>query len=319
MSNGRYTDEWRQRVAQFLANTDDFASEDDWFAPQVVREAVGWLRKNRVHERVFLWVDCFDPHERWDPPARFDTYGDPSYRGPRLILPMGGPADAWASEAETRAIQALYAGEVTFVDACLAPFFAALGELGYLDDSIVVVLSDHGHPLGDHGKFLKDADRLYGELLRAPFVVRLPRGAHGGRRTDALVQFQDVLPTLLDLLGLEGDLDAMHGRSFRRVLEGERDEHRSVIITGYFEGLDRCVRTAEWSYIERPAGEPEELYHLTDDPGERGNVVDRHPDVASGLSRAFGRYYRPRRRPRREIQGKYELAASGLEEPILGS
>lgn len=158
--NAKYPEDWRQRVAQFLANTDRFTAEEDWFPAQVVDEAVEWLRRNRVHQQVLLWVDCFDPHEPWDPPARFDTYTDPSYTGPRLILPMGGRADAWASPADIRLLRGLYAGEVAFVDHCLGRLFAGLEELGYLDDSIVAVLSDHGHPLGDHGKFLKGADRL---------------------------------------------------------------------------------------------------------------------------------------------------------------
>jgi arylsulfatase A-like enzyme len=317
--NRHYTPEWRQRVAQFLANTDDLDTEERQLPAQVVDEAILWLRKNRMHEKVFLWVDCFDPHEPWDPPARFDTYGDPQYRGPRLILPMGGQSNRWASPEEARHMRALYAGEVEFVDACFARFFAALGELGYLDDSIVVVLSDHGHPLNDHGKFLKGADRLYSEMLRVPFLVRLPGGRAGGRRSHALVQFQDVLPTILDVVGLGADLGAMHGASFRQVLEGGSDQHREAIITGYFEGLDRCMRTKDWSYIARPVGQKDELYHLERDPRERDNLIDKHPDEAQRLNRMFGRYYRPRRRPRSDIQGKYELAASGLEEPILGS
>jgi len=174
--NAHYSREWRQRVSQFLANTDDFVDEDEWFAARVVEEAADWLRKNRSHEKIFLWVDCFDPHEPWDPPKRFDLYTDPEYRGPRLILPMGGPSHVWATPEEIRHIRGLYAGEVAFVDHCLGRLFATLEQLGYFDDSVILVLADHGHPLSDHGKFLKGPDRLYSELLRVPFMIRLPRG-----------------------------------------------------------------------------------------------------------------------------------------------
>lgn len=316
--NARYTDEWRQRVAQFLANTDQFRTEEDWFAARVVDDAITWLRRNRDHAKVFLWVDSFDPHEPWDPPPRFDTYTDPAYRGPRLILPMGGPSEGWASAAEIRHIRGLYAGEVSFVDHCLGRFFDALRELNYLDDSVVVVLADHGHPLSDHGKFLKGADRLYNELLRVPFMIRLPAGRHSGTRTDALVQFQDLLPTLLEVLGVGEDPGAMHGRSFAPVLVRRSDAHREAIITGYHEGIDRCIRTPRWSYIERPAGEPDELYDLVDDPGERRNLIGAHPEEAQRLGRLFGRTYRPRRRRGRGIQGKYELASSGLDDVVIG-
>jgi arylsulfatase A-like enzyme len=283
-------------------------------------EAIDWLRKNRVHERVFLWLDCFDPHEPWDPPARFDLYTHPGYRGPRLILPMGGPSAAWATPEETRQIRGLYAGEVAFVDFCFGRLVAALGELGYLDDSIVLVTADHGHPLSDHGKFLKGPDRLYNELLRIPFMIRLPNRRHGGQRSDALVQFQDVLPTLLDLAGLATPSDAMHGKSFRNVVERHTDEHRKAVIMGFHEGIDRCVRTKTWSFVERPRGEQDELYNLIEDPEERRNLIETHPDEAARLARQFGRYYRPRRRRAGTgIQGKYELASSGLARPAQDS
>ncbi|MGQ0568315.1 MAG: sulfatase [Armatimonadota bacterium] len=317
--NPNYPQEWRQRVAQFLANTDDFRAEEDWFAPRVMNEAVVWLKKNRVHKNVFLWIDCFDPHEPWDPPARFDTYTDSAYTGPRLILPMGGLSETWATAEETRLMRGLYAGEVAFIDQCLDRLFTAFSDLGYLDDSIIVVLADHGHPLNDHGKFLKGADRLYNEMLRIPFMIRLPGGRHGGQRSDALIQFQDVVPTMLELLGLPSSLDAMHGKSFRGVVERDTDEHRQAVITGYHEGIDRCIRTKTWSYIERPAGEKDELYHLNNDPQEQYNLIESHPDEAARLARQFGRYYRARRRRAKGIQGKYELASSGLEEPVLGN
>ncbi len=317
--NGNYSAEWRERVMQFLANTDEIVSTGDTFPARVVGEAIRWLRNNRVHQKVFLWVDCFDPHEPWDPPRPFDVYTDPAYSGPRLILPMGGFSRTWATPSEVQLMRGLYAGEVALVDHWVGQLFQALRELGYYDDSIIVVMADHGHPLGDHGKFLKGADRLYSELLRVPFVIRLPGGRCGGERTEALVQFQDLLPTLLDLLGLSSSLGAMHGTSFRDVMERRSDEHRRAIVAGYHEGVDRCIRTTTWSYIERPAGEPNELYNLRDDPKEQRNLVETYPDEADRLARLFGRYYRGRRRRGKGIQGKYELASSGLEEPVLGS
>ena len=315
--NDHFTEEWRARVAQFLANTDHFKSPDDWFPARVVDEAVAWLRNNRVHKKIFLWVDCFDPHEPWDPPAPFDTYGDATYRGPRLMLPMGGQSDTWASPDEVRSIRALYAGEVTFVDYCFGRFAAALREFGYLDDSLIIVLADHGHPLGDHGKFLKGVDRLYNELLRIPFMVRLPAGRQGGRASDALIQFQDTVPTILDLLGLGPNLGAMHGNSFGGVVNGNVDDHRDAVIIGYHDGIDRCMRDKAWTFIERPSGERDELYNLSDDPKEQRNLIEAFPEEAERLFRLFGRYYRARRRRARGVQGKYEMASSGLEEPTV--
>lgn len=313
--NSNFPPVWRNRVAQYLANTDDFTSDEDWFAPKVARLAVDWLRKNRSHQKTFLWIDSFDPHEPWDPPARYDVYRDPSYRGPRIILPMGGKADEWATKEEQRNIRGLYSGEVASVDSALGPLFRALGEYGYLDDSIVLVLADHGHPLADHGKFLKGADRLHNELLKVPFLLRLPKGRGAGRRTSAVVEYDDVLPTLLDLLGLANNASSMHGRSFRSVVEGDSDDHRAHVITGYHAGVDRCIRDKQWSLVLRPEGQPDELYYLPDDPKEQKNVIDSHVDEARRLASAYGKYFFQRGRPMhlKGIQGQYEMSSGSVE------
>ncbi len=309
--NGNYTEEWRRLVARFLANTDDFEGEEDYFPARVVREAVEWLERNRVYDRVFLWVDCFDPHEPWDPPPRFDRYTDPGYGGPRLILPMGGPASSWASEDEIRYIRGLYAGEVSFVDHCLGVLFDRMRELGYFDDSLIILVADHGHPLADHGKFLKGPDRMYSELLRVPLIVYYPGCEH--RVVDSLVQFPDILPTALEVLGLGNETRGMWGRSFARVLTGEAGEHRDAVIMGYHEAEDRCVRTKEWSYVHRPEGQPDELYNLVEDPRETRNLIDEYRDVAARLASAFGRYfYRTPVTEVKGVQGRYEVSFTGV-------
>lgn len=167
-------------VERYPANIDEMEGED-CFPARVFGEASRWLRMNRSHEKAFLWVDSFDPHEPWDPPNSFNKYTSPCYSGPRLILPMGGEATNWASEEEIDFIRGLYAGEASLVDHWFGFFYETLEELGYLESSIILVLADHGHPLADHGKFLKGADRLYNELLKVPFLVRLPEGAMRGR------------------------------------------------------------------------------------------------------------------------------------------
>jgi len=311
--NANYGEEWREMVHQFLANTDEFKVEDDWFPGRVFMEASKWAKGNRPHRKKFLWIDSFDPHEPWDPPSGYDAYTDPSYRGPRLILPMGGEASKWASEEEVRFIRGLYAGEASFVDHCFGKFMATLDELGYLDDSIIVLLADHGHPLADHGKFLKGADRMYNELLKVPFMVRLP-GGEGARRTKAIVQFQDLAPTILELLGLGKETSSMHGESFAHLLRGGDDAFRGSIITGYHEGVDRCIRDRVWSYIQRPEGQPDELYDIVRDPKEKRNLIDERPDEAKRLSALYGRYFRRATAGYvKGIQGKYEVSSTGIE------
>lgn len=311
--NENYTPEWRARVAQFLANTDDFKEESDWFIAKVVDRAVDWLKRNRVHKRIFLWIDSFEPHEPWDPPKRFDTYTDPNYKGPRLILPMGGWAKEWATDEQIRFIRGLYAGEVSFVDYCLKALFEALKDFGYFDDSLIILTADHGHPLADHGKFLKGTDRMHSELLKVPFLVRMPGGEGGGRRVKALIQFPDVMPTILELLGFGNNNIAMHGKSFASLLRGETDNHRDAVICGYHEGVERCIRDETWSFVQRPEGQPDELYNLVEDPKEQRNLIDEYPEEAKRLYAQFGNIFR--RAPVRHIkgvQGKYEMSSASI-------
>lgn len=315
--NEHYDEAWRGRIAQFLANTDDFTEERHWFPAQVVERACSWLKKNRGHNKIFLWVDSFDPHEPWDPPKAFDVYTDPHYKGPRLIMPMGGKAEDWATPEQIRHIRGLYAGECAFVDHCLRPLFETLREEGYYEDSWILLFADHGHPLADHGKFLKGPDRMYSELLKVPFMIRPPerlKERYPPRVTHALGMYPDVLPTVFDLLGLGNNLDALPGCSLFPLLRGEKEEHRDAVICGYHQGPDRCIRDQEWSYIVRPEGQSDELYHLVGDPKETRNLVDEHPEEARRLAQRFGSYWR-QTAPRvvKGIQGTYELSSAGVD------
>jgi len=312
--NEHYTPEWRKRIEQFLANTDSFSEERDWFPAQVVERAIDWLKKNRQHNRIFLWIDSFDPHEPWDPPKRFDTYTDPDYKGPRLIMPMGGLAKNWATLEQIQFIRGLYAGEASFVDYCLGELFEALEDLGYYEDSLIILTADHGHPLADHGKFLKGTDRMYSELLKVPFLIRLPGGENGGNQTKALVQFPDVLPTILELLGLGNNNIALQGRSFVPVLKNKADTHRKAVISGYRQGVYRCIRDHNWSYIQTPSNEPDELYNLDNDPREQHNLIDEYPEEAKRLTGYFGNIFRDEI-PRliKGLKGEYEVSSAAIE------
>lgn len=289
--NEHYDESWRARVAQFLTNTEDFTSEDHWFAAQIADRTVKWLSDNRSHDKIFFWVDSFDPHEPWDPPPKFDKYTDPNYSGKRLILPKGGLADDWASPEEINHIRGLYAGETESVDHALGRVFTTLEQQGYFEDSIVVLIGDHGMPLGDHGKFLKGVDRLYNELLKVPFMIRMPNGKHGGRTVQALCQFNDFMPTILDLMGMNNCTEYLPGKSFAEIITGNVENHRHSIMTGYYDGQDRAIRTNEWNLIIRPPGQQHELYNQQQDPREGTNLAPANPDLVSKLIAKYGSIY----------------------------
>jgi len=144
-------------------------------------EAIEWLRDNAGHRNFFLWVDSFDPHEPWDPPPHDTKYTPPDYRGPKLIHPKYGPVD-WMTAEELECVRGLYAGEATFVDKWVGELLNEIERLGLLENSLLILLSDHGHPHGDHGSIMETDDNLYNELLRIPLLILLPGAQYAGKR-----------------------------------------------------------------------------------------------------------------------------------------
>ncbi|MGB9677741.1 MAG: sulfatase [Candidatus Ratteibacteria bacterium] len=311
--NENYTEEWRKRIIQFLANTDNM-DEKNHFTMQIVEKAIAFLKKARkTNKNIFLWIDSFEPHEPWDPPKNFDKYTSKKYKGPRLIMPMGGEAKNWATEEEIDFIRGLYAGEVSFVDYCLGYLFEELERLNFYEDSLIIITADHGHPLADHGKFLKGSDRMFTELLKVPFIIKFPKESYKGN-VDALIQFPDVLPTILEILGFDGDNVCLSGKSFLPVIKGNTEKHRDAVISGYKGGIYRCIRDKEWSFVYTPEKEINYLFNLKEDPKEKINLIDKYSEIAKKLLNKFGSvFFDKKSKIIKGIQGEYELASSSIE------
>lgn len=283
-------DRYVRGLDQFLRNVQDRRSEEDYFVAQVMGKSIQWLDRNHHHpifEEFFLYVDSFDPHEPWDPPPPFNTmYTDAAYSGKDLIWPKGGPFD-WLNQDELAYIRAQYAGEVSFVDKWVGRLLDKIGDLGLMEDSMIILLSDHGHPHGDHGIMAKFGDNLYSELIRIPLMIRFPKGTHGGRRIQGLVEVPDIFPSILDYMGRKQDLEYFNGKSFMPLVTGDTDKIHRYVITGFFGSSARCVRDEEWSFIRRPEGQRNELYNLIQDPQEKHNLIDKHPETAKEMEDAI--------------------------------
>jgi len=305
---------WRAMVGMAVRNLQGRTEPEDFPCWQTMEQSLRVLQDARKakDKPVFLWIDSFQPHEPWCPPKKFDTFGDPSYTGPKVVLPPGGPAEGWGSEEIFRRTRSLYAGEAAYVDHCVGHLFDGMRAMGYFDDTAVIVLSDHGHPLGDHGKFLKGPDRMYGELLKVPFIVRLPGGDRGGQRATALGRFPDLLPTLLDLTGLAANNAAFAGKSLRPVIEGTGGSPYAATFSGFFRADDRCVRNERYSYVARAAGQKDELYDLAEDPREMRNLIDEKRQVAEELRKQIGTVFLSHKARQLGVQGSFEVAHTAL-------
>lgn len=266
-------------LRQHLANVRDRRSEEDYFAPHVFRAGMRWLEENRDAKRFFMVLDSFDPHEPWDPPARYRDLYCPGYRGRELIMPMYGEAD-YLSPEELRYMRACYAGEVTMVDTWLGVFLDTLRDVGRAGDTVIVFTSDHGHQLGEHGLIGKVPGGLYPKLLHVPLFVRLPDGTGAGRSVDAFVQHQDLPATILPLLGVEPlrPLDGLNLTPCLRGGSGRTREYVTCIFRDYVWTLD-----SQWALTARRDGADARLFDVARDPGQSVNLAPERPEVVARL------------------------------------
>ena len=267
---------------QYLLNRREWRNEDDWLAAQVFREAGRWLENNAGGNQPFqLHVESFSPHEFWDPPEDYyRMYMKSDYRGPRLIHPPN-TTDAM-TPVEVEHVRALYGGLVSFVDAQIGKFLKKVESLGLMKNTVIVFVADHGTMMGERKQLHKGETRIRTQVTHVPLAIYHPQRQWEGRRIGGFVQHTDIMPTVLDLLGLKVPA-RVTGESLVSSIEARRDSKRDLIVTGW--GEHGSVRTAEWDYIGRwsPGPKFEELYDLRKDPLELTDVAEKNPAVVAEM------------------------------------
>ena len=205
-------------LAQYLLNMRDRSREEDYNAARVFGSGANWLADNHRNGPFFLWIDSFSPHEFWDPPRRYADAYFARPGGRDFIYPQVLNGLRSRDHDDVMRTKALYYGYVTFVDEWVGRFLASLDDLDLWDQSIVMLVSDHGTELMEKGVFGKYPDRLYPCTTRMNWIVRHPGGPRG-RRLDGWVQSHDFFPTAMSLLGVGVDPGAGH-------------DHRPALLNG---------------------------------------------------------------------------------------
>jgi len=245
-----------------------------------VGEATAWLAEPGP-ERRFAWVHLYDPHDPYEPP------------------------EPYASRYADRP----YDGEVAWSDELVGRLDAALTRLGIRDQTLIVVTSDHGEGLGEHGEPVHGFF-VYQTTLRVPFIVRGP-GVTVGARIDGLFRAVDLFPTVVDLAGvpppsaspprpgrsraaaLRSGARAAGARAFQASDTPSKDDDDTAFAESLTPKIHygwsdlQAIVDGRWKYVLAPRPE---LYDLARDPREQSNLAQREPARARALRTALERH-----------------------------
>jgi tetratricopeptide (TPR) repeat protein len=223
--------------------------ENERKAEAVTQAGLNWIEKNKAAP-FFLWLHYFDPHAIYLPPSPFKE----EYKGH------------------------LYDGEIAYTDSCIGDLFQGMENLGLMDRTIIILTSDHGEGLGEHGE-PTHAIFIYDSTLQIPLIIRDPRGVLPSEKINALVSTLDILPTILDLFDLSSK-EIIHvkleGKSLLPlIMKKVNSLHNEILCESLYPELNfgwsriEGIRTSDWKYVSAPRPE---LYHLAEDPKEAKNI-----------------------------------------------
>jgi arylsulfatase A-like enzyme len=279
------------RMRAYLAANPRDRAEKDYLAAKVFRKGMTWLDWAKTRQPFGLVVDAFDAHEPWDVPANLkDIYGPRRVRGVEPIQPFNTPAgrmrDYGVGPAMLRRMRQLYAAEVTLTDRWFGKLLDRLEDLGMADNTVVVMVSDHGVLLGEFGWMGKKYSELHEELTHVPMMIRDPKRRAKGRASRYFASTHDIGPTVLSMAGVEKH-ERMNGHDLSPLFAGRQPPKRGFYVAGYTDHV--IAGDGRWHLIADNQGERNRLYDKRRDPRERRNVAAQHPEQVRRLWRALRR------------------------------
>jgi len=302
----------------------------------VIDKALGFLEKKR-QGRYFLFLYIMDPHAPYAPPGRYgkryppacpdcgtQNAGNPTVHSRRIN--RGWKEDI--TPGRVRQLRALYDGEIAYADEQIGRLLEHLRAENALDETLVVVTSDHGEEFFEHGGF-EHCNTLYNELIRVPLVVRYPPAVDRGAVVRGVrVESLDMAPTILDFAGLAAPA-SMEGRSLRGLMAGKDPSFRDFAFSEAPFVDAKAILQGPWKYIHHfEAGPVKEglcdkytkgrkLFNLAEDPGETVNRYAEYPRVAEKLYALMLDMLPPRERMRVKASRSIELS-DGAKERLKG-
>lgn len=267
---------------RLAARRGEWITRADRPAVETIDSALAWLaNRPRPDAPFYAFVHLYDPHA---PYVSHDTSDDA--RGYDWYALSTPERELLVADPERVArMNALYDGEVRYADEQVGRLIEALEALAELDDTLVILTSDHGEGFGAHDYWFDHGTFVFDEELQVPLILRLPAGAHAGTRVVGQTRLLDLTPTVLELLGLAPD-GALSGTSLLPLVEGDTpasgrpsfavgDQRLSLRTDQY-----KLIWTAAlWTDTQR-SEERYELFDLTRDPAEQHDLLAAGPAPA---------------------------------------
>ena len=267
-----------------------YQHEEDWFVARTMLRASRWLEDNAKRDKWLLWVDTFEIHEDFMPPKYYVELYEQGYDGPDYSSPNYGYTDIYSREALNH-LRACYAGEVTLTDRWVGHLLRQVEVMGLVESTCVILISDHGLYLGEHGRAGKhtvdpnDPWPIYDTVARIPLLVWAPF-RNAPKTVGALCQPADIMPTVLELCGVAGPETT--GRSWVPLLQGKDTEGHKRIYTSWngadigFPSHITVTTPSHTAIFGRRPHEPE-LYQRGNDPQQQTNVAADSPELVKAL------------------------------------
>jgi arylsulfatase A-like enzyme len=265
-------------------------------AERLAELAVDWVVFNK-DKQFFLFLHTYQPH---DPYANYSSAGkeflsqDARWKQIKMetLFENTGRFDTHFTEREKHNIIALYDGEIKYTDTVLVqPILQKLKALGLYDRSLIILTSDHGEEFYEHESWLHDHS-IYDEAIKIPLIVKFPDSLHKGKRFENIVRITDIMPTILDIVGVSFPDNTVDGQSLLPIIKGKEAEHRPYIsdlalrnfeiaptLIAANKGQFKLILNKEIvsPFIKQAAmefnGSNIELYDTEKDPGETENLA----------------------------------------------
>jgi Arylsulfatase A and related enzymes len=262
----------------------------------VLRPATNWIVAHKTASSPqFVWIHLYPPHDPYLAPRPFlySILNSPDLDTIAELLPQRLYQFSDTDEGRVRQLEARYKESLKYLDDRLGAFLNDPRIADFVDRSVVVIAADHGESF-ERGFLAHTGPLLTQSLIHIPLLIRTP-AMHGGRRIDTPVSQADILPTILDLLGLPTP-DGVDGLSLAPVLEGETAARRPIFSMNFERAYaGRPLSDQPWSVAvidwpwkfvlyNRQRDLQPELYNLQLDAGETRNLARSNPEQVKSLS-----------------------------------